>query len=178
VLWFHVVQYKGVSEKSTASTFAAEVSHAGKAVCYTETGERRLWNTGMVTLSHKQGKGSRCPDGPTRTGPERGKFSRPEATAQTILWQAKKRQVHALLQQGWRRTLTTWIQVSTFSQQDGWRTHFSAIWCDITGYSVPHILRHQSGLTFKSQMTKKDAQEQVDAWIHIRCDPWVLRQLL
>jgi len=66
----------------------------------------------MVNLRHKQGEGSRCPDGPKRTtGPERGQFSRPQATAQTILWQVKK--------EGGRRTLTTWIQVSTFSQQDG-----------------------------------------------------------
>jgi len=81
----------------------------------------------------------------------------------------QKRQVHALLQ-GWRRTLTTWIQVSTFSQQDGWSTHFSAIWCGITGYSVPHISRHQSGLTFKSQTTKKDVQER---WTHEYIQRWV-----
>ena len=80
----------GVSEKSTPSTLVAEVSRIGKAVCYRETGERRLQNAGMVNLRHKQEEGSRCPNGPKRTVPERGQFSRPEATAQTILWHVKK----------------------------------------------------------------------------------------
>jgi hypothetical protein len=95
---FHVVQYKGVSKKVLPPPSQLKSATMGRQFLIRKWVKADYGMQAWLISAINMEKEADAQMGQRTTGPEKRKFSRPEATAQMILWQAKKRQAHALLQ--------------------------------------------------------------------------------